>query len=76
MEKLFQESQILNPRIGISVLLCVPYVQMDGQRDFARLRVAFPNLFASAHENHAYLLMALGFYDVFTRNISDEVDAS
>jgi hypothetical protein len=49
---------------------------MEGQRDFARLRVAFPNLFDKAPENQAYLLMALGFYDIFTRNISFEVDAS
>ena len=41
-----------------------------------RLRVAFPNLFTNAPENQEYMLMELGFYDVFTRNISDEVDVS
>jgi hypothetical protein len=46
------------------------------QRDVARLRVAFPNSFANAPENQAYLLTALGFCDVITRNISDKVDAS
>ena len=65
-----------NPRIGISLLLCVPFVQMDGQKDVGQLGVPFPHSFANASENQAYLLMVLGFYDVFTRSISDEVDAS
>jgi hypothetical protein len=60
----------------MSVLLCVPCEQTDGQREVASLRVAFLNSFANAPENQAYLFMALGFYDVIMRNISDDVNAS
>jgi hypothetical protein len=60
----------------VSALLCVTCGQTDGQRDVASLRVTFLNSFANAPENRAYLLMALRFYDVIKRNISDCADAS